>query len=165
MLTDRELIRRVDRLAGSVDEARWELAKLASEARDSGIREYAEIIGRHEKVRRSSWTVRHWARVYDFRRHIDRDIKLPFSSWEVAAHYEKRVPKDDLVEMMESFAFEAGASAEMLRKELEALSGDPEIPEWQDILKKILPSLKRLVECAPENIRRAAIQLISPTAK
>ena len=165
MLTDRELIRRVDRLAGSVDEARWELAKLASEAREASIQGWAELIAAHPKVRRSPWTVRHWARVADFSKKVGREINLPFSSWEVAARYEDKVVFEDLVEMMESFAFEAGASAEMLRKELEALSGDPEIPEWQDILKKILPSLKRLSECAPENIRRAAIQLISPTAE
>ena len=156
ILTDRELVRLVDRLSGSIDENRWELARLAAEARDAGLQDYAEIIGRHPRVRRSPWTVRHWARVADFRKTVNVRIDLPFSCWETAARYEDRLPLEQIVDMLDTFSVEAGASVETLRGELNALCGDPEEAEWQTVFKRILPGLGKLVEIAPPAVSRAA---------
>jgi len=162
ILNDRELVRLVDRLAGSIDDNRWELAKLASEARDAQIQDYAEIIARHPRVRRSPSTVRHWARVADFRQKVKTDAQLPFSCWETAARYEGRLLLEDIVEMLETFSAESGVGVEQLRCELQALTDGAEGEDWRKTLKHILPGLKKLEADvgAPVEVRKACSVLV-----
>jgi hypothetical protein len=152
-----DVLRAVDRLAGSIDENRWALAALAAEARDAGIRDYAEVIGRHKKVSRSPWTVRHWAHVADFRKTLRRTYDLPFSAYERACRFGKRLELEAVEEALET-AEQEGVSVEELGRFLAEMSGATVEATWRERLQRAAAACRLLRddETAPDHIRDAA---------
>lgn len=157
-----DILREVDKLAGSIDANRWALAQLAAQARDAGVRDYAEVIGRHKKVARSPWTVRHWARVADFRNRLPKqEFDLPFSAYERCARFADKLPLETLHEALETAAAE-NVSVEELGKFLSEMAGDTAEATWRERLTRAVNACKLLRddESAPLAVREACNDFI-----
>lgn len=152
-----DILRTVDKLAGSLDANRWALASLAAEARDEGVDGWAEVIGRHKKVSRSPWTVRHWAHVADFRKTLKRTYDLPFSAYERACRFGKKLELEAVEEALET-AEQEGVSVEELGKFLSEMSGASVEATWRERLSRAVAACKLLRDddSAPLGVREAA---------
>lgn len=98
-------MQRLDELVGNIDQNRRMLAEFAAEARDAGVAEYAEIIGR--RARRSPSRVRHWAAVADISRDLIKAYGLRwedmnFSMWEAASAASESVDRAFLISQIEA---------------------------------------------------------------
>lgn len=93
---------RLNFLARNADDWQWALAKFARESRDEGVAGWAERIGAHPLVRRSKWTVMHWAQAAEvWEAYPAWQGKLPFSAWEVLAAYAEALPNSAMATTLE----------------------------------------------------------------
>lgn len=101
-----QLAEKAKQYAGSVDEARWQLAELASRAKSEGeVEEWAEVIG--HVVRRKPRTIYEWAQCADFRNALGVAISLPYSFYARAMRAVTKLKTEHLVELMDTAAVEA----------------------------------------------------------
>jgi hypothetical protein len=116
-----ELAQRTVKLAGDLDGNRWALAELAAEAKAAAVPEWAEIMAL--AVRRQPRTTREWAQAAEFRHAIGVRVNLPYSFYAKAMRYADRLDAAALVELLQTFAAEKGASFELFGAELATLAG------------------------------------------
>lgn len=126
-LTRTYLAVRARALSGDIDGKRWELAALASEARNQGLTDYAAIIG--AACRRSESTVSHWARCWEWMQESNHYRewgamhRLPYSFFETCARYSDRIDTAVLCELLMTYHENAGATLESFRAELAVMAG------------------------------------------
>lgn len=132
----RALYARVGQVAGSVEAARWTLARIAHEAKTRGdVPEWAEVIGRHPRVRRASRTVREWASTFEFARAFRlvyprwRNSAVTFSAWAALARKAKVIPWERLEELLDEWDTE-GAGLESLWAQLALETEAPDGRAW-----------------------------------
>ena len=75
----------IDRISGSLEEKRWQLAELALLAHKESLKDWAEIMGRRPLVGRAPRTIREWAETAEFRQNLFREYRLPFSAYSAVA--------------------------------------------------------------------------------
>ena len=143
----KELEKRIDVVACALDDRLWKMAELASELKAERVEGWAALIAGHRKVRRSTRTVRDWARTVEATAEIRRDRDcLPFSGWAAVARYWPRVDADDLADMID-------AAADGTVDELEALLreqfGRPNEPDFSGWCQKQYVDIQAHIDAAP----------------
>lgn len=137
-------------LSFSVSAVLLDRAKLASDARNAGITDYAQIIG--VAFRRSESTVSHWARTGDWiikimRLGLFRDWNggesLPYSFFESCARYSDRIETAVLCELLMTYNETAGATLESFRADLAVMAGADSGAEFSKWLEKESAKLRR----------------------
>lgn len=109
--------------AGAIDENRWALAGLASEAKRENVPQWAEIIS--HIVRRAPRTIRQWSQVYEFRDALGTAIDLPISFFSRAMRAVTKLKTEHLVELMDTAAAE-GVTLEAFSALLDDLCKPPD---------------------------------------
>lgn len=84
-LSPTSYVKAIDGLSGSLDEKRWQLAELARQARQEGLKDWAFLMSRRPLVSRATRTIEEWARCADFRTRLNRNYRLPFSAYSAVA--------------------------------------------------------------------------------
>lgn len=163
-MTESELYQLAQRLSQDIDNNRWEFARAASEARDSGIVNYIEII--RSVVKRSPSTISHWAHTWDVWKDGDRTL-LPYSFYETASRYSDRLDLDDIAEVMAEYYRDGTATIEAFRAELATLAGadtpDP-IAVFRNKLQACRDDLLQAVDAGSPTARCREFVLAAATA-
>lgn len=162
----RALALRAAAVAGDISSARWKLAELGAEAKNAEIREWAEIIA--HASRNSARRVMEWAATFEWAEEADVlgwRGELNFTFFELARKYATYLSVAEVVELLDTFRAESGATAEQFEKELKALVGDPEPPDpakqwrkWSDSLFGQIDSLQPTVAKCIEQAARALVE-------
>lgn len=153
-LTRTTLAARAHALSQSISASLLDRAELASDARNSGITDYARIIG--EAFRRSESTVSHWARTWDWIRKVSHSCRdwvgtqqLPYSFFENAARYEDRIPGEELCQSLLTWSQEPGATLESFRAHLAVLAGKDDDADLCKHLTKVREKILSWVDEMP----------------
>ena len=137
-LTPRSLALQARKLSGDIDSARWALAELAAQAKAEHVSGWDNIIS--IECRRAPRTVMAWAVTWEWCESADIAgfmTRLPYSFYETASNYSKRIGNDKLLELLLVYHGEGGATLESFRAELSALAGEngtstAEFRTWAD---------------------------------
>ena len=121
--TAMDYLKRAMKCAASVDEGRWELARIAVEMRDDKIELWAVKLGKLPNVRRAERTMMTWAATADFGSSLRRQFKLPFSFFSVASNYADRIELTALEDALEVAEGEAGMTHEAFSAQLRDMAG------------------------------------------
>lgn len=174
-LTRTSLAARARELSGDIDGKRWELAALASTARQQGLADYAAIIG--AACRRSESTVSHWARTREWlveaaqHQYQCAALSMPYSFFETCARYSDRIDTAVLCELLMTYHENAGATLESFRAELATMAGAAgDVAEFRTFLGKTRRAILARVDRSPtqrggEYLRAAADALSDAMAE
>lgn len=137
----KQLARDAAAIEGDLNTCIWKRAELGANAKNRGVKEWAAIIA--VPARRSVRRVEEWAQTYEWAQDagvIEWRAELDFTFFELARKYAKYSSVEEVVELLDTFRQEAGATAESFKKELDDLRGEPEVdlPKgWRKMAEKL----------------------------
>lgn len=100
-LTSTALAQACNAIAGDIDSRRWQLARLAQQARNEHLPAWAEIMAHTANVRRKPRTIREWAQTADFADACPKQYALTFSHYSRASRYMEVLPMDTIFEVLD----------------------------------------------------------------
>ena len=154
------LAQRAGAVAGDLSAARWQLAELGAEAKNANIRTWSEIIS--VACRKSPRRVMEWVQTFEWAEEADVlkwRAELDFTFFELARKYAVYLSVGEVVELLDTFRQEQGATAESFKKELDDLRGEPE-PDPGKLYTRAVSAVKAYRDVADGRGHAAAEQAL-----